>query len=131
MTGRTLLRVVLGVDAAVFLSAAVLNAGIHVPLGFVEVSFPAPVWQAGVGEAVVGVALLAAVWSGRRRRAWIAFGLSVLGIAWGLSSDRVQGPARDIHVLLVPLAIALFVILLWTSWREPDTPNPDRPVAHA
>ena len=111
------LRIVLIVDAAVFLTAALLNFGLHIPLGFTELDFPLPVWQAGIGEAIIGLLLLAAAVTGRTGIAWVAFWLSVLGIAFGLRSARVQGPAREIHLILVPLAVVVFGLLLWL-WQS-------------
>lgn len=113
-----ILRTALLVDAAVFLSAALLNFGAKIPLGFAELDFPVPIWQAGTGEAVIGLALLAAAITGRTAMAWVAFGLSVAGIAFGLSSTRVQGPARDIHIILVPLAVVVFALLLWVRQQR-------------
>ena len=113
-----ILRVALFVDAVVFLSAALLNVGAKIPLGFTELDFPVPVWQAGIGEAVIGLALLAAAITGRIAIAWVALGLSVVGIAFGLSSTRVQGPARDIHIVLAPLAVVIFGLLLWVSQQR-------------
>jgi hypothetical protein len=111
------LRIVLVIDAVVFLTAALLNFGLHIPLGFAELSFPLPFWQAGIGEAVIGLALLATAVTGRIGVAWVAFWLSVVGIVVGLSSARVQGPARDIHLILVPLAVVVFGLLLWL-WQQ-------------
>lgn len=111
------LRTVLVVDAAVFLVAAALNAGVHIPLAFATLRFAAPVWQAGIGEAVIGVVLLVAAVLGKRGVAWTAFAMSVLGIAFGLSSDRVVGAARDVHVVLVPLAVIVLALLLWRRRR--------------
>ncbi|MGE5333170.1 MAG: hypothetical protein ACM3N4_00590 [Nitrososphaerota archaeon] len=113
-----ILRAALLVDAAVFLSAALLNFGAKIPLGFTELYFPVAIWQAGTGEAVIGLALLAAALTGRSALAWAAFGLSVVGIAFGLSSARVQGPARDIHIVLVPLAVVIFGLLLWVRQQR-------------
>ena len=107
-----MLRAVLVVDAVVFLTAALLNLGLKIPLGFTELNFPVPIWQAGIGEAIIGLTLLAAAGTGRAPLAWVAWGLSVGGIVFGLSSAKVQGPARDIHVLLVPLAAIVFGLLL-------------------
>jgi len=112
------LRAALIVDAAVFLLAALLNFGAKIPLGFVELNFPLAVWQAGIGEAVIGLALLAAAVTGRSAIAWGAFGLSVVGIVFGLSSARVQGPAREIHIVLVPLAVVVFALLLWVRQQR-------------
>lgn len=117
----TLLRGALLVDALVFLGAALLNLGVRVPLGFAEVGFSVPVWQAGVGEAVIGGTLLAAGLTARARLSWVAFWMSALGIAIGLSSERVQGAARDLHVVMVPLAVILLVLLLWSRRRHPST----------
>lgn len=113
-----LLRAVFLLDAAVFLGAALLNMSIHIPLGFATLRFSDPIWQAGTGEAVIGAALLAAGLTGRGRLSWVAWVMSVLGIAVGLSSVRVQGAARDIHVVLVPLAVAVFVLLLRRTGRR-------------
>lgn len=119
------LRATLFVDAVVFLTAALLNFGAHLPLGFAEVSFADPIWQAGIGEAVIGLTLLAAAASGRTAMAWVALVLSVAGIILGLSSARVQGLARDIHVILVPLAVIIFGLLVWVRQqhleRHPET----------
>lgn len=113
-----ILRAILFVDAAIFLLAALLNFGARIPLGFAELHFSVPIWQAGTGEAVIGLALLSAAMTGRTAIAWVAFGLSVLGIAFGLSSAKVQGLARDIHIVLVPLAVALFALLLWVRQQR-------------
>jgi len=43
--------------------------------------------------------------------------LSVLGIAFGLASARVVGAAREIHILLVPLAAVGIGVLLWHRYR--------------
>jgi hypothetical protein len=129
--GATLLRATLLVDGGVFLLAALLNLGGRVPLGFTELSFPVSIWQAGIGEAVIGVALLAAAVTQRGTLAWLAFGLSVVGIAFGLRSSQVQGPAREVHVLLVPLALLIFGLLLWrlrerrSRLSEPSDKTPD------
>lgn len=111
-----LLRVTMLLDAAVFLIAALLNEGVRVPLGFTELSFPVPIWQAGVGEALIGLALLAATAKKSTKISWVAFWMSVFGILFGLSSPRVQGPAREVHILLVPMAVILFALLLWQRW---------------
>ena len=120
-----LLRGTLVVDAVVFLTAALLNMGVRIPLGFTDLRFSVPVWQAGTGEAIIGATLLAAGLTGRARLSWVAFWMSVLGIAFGLSSQRVQGAARDVHVVLVPLAIIVLVLLVWTRRQRPATNWPE------
>jgi hypothetical protein len=107
------LRVVLIIDAVIFFAAALQNMGVQIPLGFTTLAFSDPIWQAGAGEAVIGLALLLAAFRHSSRLSWIAFGMSVLGIVFGLRSVRVVGAARDIHVVLVPLAVILFGILVW------------------
>lgn len=114
----TLLRIVIFVDALVFLAAALFNFGTEIPLGFAELSFPVPIWQAGIGEAIIGLALLAGAVTRRVTVAWVAFWMSVFGIAFGLSSPKVQGPAREIHVILVPLAAIVFGLLAWQRQRS-------------
>lgn len=113
------LRVVSVVDGLVFFAAAVMNFGFGVSLGTFDARFGQPIWQAGLGEAVIGLALLIAGATGRVLVGWIALILSVLGIVFGLSSHRVLGEARDIHVVLVPLAIVLLVLLVIVTWRRP------------
>ena len=115
----TALRVMLLVDGGMFLYAALLNFGMRIPLGITELGFPVPIWQAGLGEAVIGLLLISAAVTQRGAIAWLAFGLSVVGIAFGLRSSQVQGPAREIHVLLVPLALLVFALLAWRQ-RELD-----------
>lgn len=117
-----LLRTVLVVDAAVFAGAGLFNLGARIPLGGTTLRFADPVWQAGTGELVIAATLVAAALTGRAGLAWTAFALSVLGIAIGLRSDRVQGAARDIHLVLVPLAAALLALLVarrLTAGRAP------------
>jgi hypothetical protein len=95
-----------------FVGAALLNWGVRVQLGFAELSFSPRVWQAGVGEAVIGLSVLAAALSGGPRLGWAAWSMSAAGIAFGLASPKVQGAARNIHVILVPLAFVVLVLLL-------------------
>lgn len=114
-------RLILLVDGLVFVAAALLNLGLRIPLGFAELAFPSPIWQAGMGELAIGAALLAAGVTMRTGLAWAAFLLSVVGILFGLSSSRVQGPARDVHLLLVPLALLLLALL--ATCRLLDRPS--------
>jgi hypothetical protein len=111
-----LLRIVFVLDAAVFFGAALFNFGLQVPLRFTTLRFADPIWQAGTGETVIGAALLAAGPAGGRRLPWVAWVMSVLGIVFGLASDRVQGAARDLHVVMIALAV-LVVALLVTGRR--------------
>jgi len=107
-----ILRAVTAVYAAVFLAAAAFNFGVAVTIGPVELGFSVPIWQAGLGELVIGVVLGAAALTERARLYWIAYVLSAFGIAFGLLSVRVVGAARDIHIVLVPLAILGFALLI-------------------
>jgi hypothetical protein len=118
--GIILLSIITVVDAAVFLTASLLNIGFRVVLGPVELGFPVPIWQAGIGEAVIGATLLAAVISDRMKVFWTAYVMSLLGIAFGLLSVKVVGPAREIHVLLVPLAVIGLVLSAWRQSRAAD-----------
>ncbi len=112
-----LLRIVLFLDAAVF-GAALFNFGLEVPLGFTTLRFADSIWQAGTGETVIGTVLLTAGLTGGRRLSWVALVMSVLGIAFGLSSDRVQGAARDLHVVMIALAVLVLALLLVTGRRN-------------
>lgn len=98
------------------------GCGLDLSLGPFRLRFPVAVWQAGIGEAVIGALLVLAAATGRRAVSWTAFVLSVLGIVFGLSSQRVQGPAREIHVVLVPLALIVLVLLAWTRLKVAGDP---------
>jgi len=106
-------RVLCLLDGVVFAMSALLNFGSRIPVGFTEFAFPSHVWQAGIGEAVIASTLLAGAVTGRPKLCWAAFWMSVVGIAFGLLSRQVQGPAREIHLVLVPLAILLGLALIW------------------
>jgi hypothetical protein len=112
-----ILRPLTIVDGVVFLSAALMNFGLAIPLGFASLSFESPIWQAGVGEAVIGAVLVWAASTMRVRRLWTAYVLSALGIAFGLLSIRVVGLAREIHIVLVPLAVIGVALQTWRSAR--------------
>jgi len=92
--------------------------GLRVAVGSVDFFFSQPVWQAGIGEAAIGLLLLAAAWRDRWRPYVTAYALSALGIAFGLVSQRVVGAAREIHVILVPLAVAGIALLAWRRSRQ-------------
>jgi hypothetical protein len=111
---RPILRAITFVYAAVFVAAALQNFGLRLADWY----FSEPIWQAGAGEAVIGVVLLVAAFRARLRLYWIAYALSVLGIAFGLLSVRVVGAAREIHVILVPLAIVGVALVVWQTMRE-------------
>ena len=108
-----LLRAVTLVYGLVFLASFLQNVGLRLALGPIHFYFGAPIWQAGIGEAVIGALLLLAVSRDGLRSYWIAYLLSVLGIVFGLSSARVIGAAREIHLLLVPLAAVGLSLLVW------------------
>lgn len=116
--GVRMLRIGLVVSGVVFLGAALLNFGLEVPLGIPTARFADPIWQAGTGETVVAVLSLAAAPTGGRRLSWVALAVTVLGIVFGLSSDRVQGAARDPHVVLIALAVFALATLLVTGRRN-------------
>lgn len=113
-----LLRIALVLDAAFFFGAALFNFGLEVPLGFTTLRFADSIWQAGTGETVIGALLLAAGLTKGRGLSWVAWAMSVLGIAFGLSSDRVQGAARDLHVAMISLAVLVLALLLSTGQRN-------------
>lgn len=112
-----LLRIVLLLGAAIFFGAALFNFGLEVPLGFTTLRFGDAIWQAGAGETVIGAVLLAAGLTAGRRSSWVAWVMSVLGITFGLSSDRVQGAARDLHVVMIARAVLTPALLLAVGRR--------------
>ncbi len=110
-----LLRIALLADSLTFLTAATLNFGARIPLGFATLAFPAPGPQAGTGEAVIGTALLVAGVTLSRAWSWVAFWLSVMGIAFGLAfTSAAGGPAFEVHLILAPLALLVLGLLVWT-----------------
>lgn len=116
-----ILRIALLADALTFLAGATLNFGARIPLGFATLAFPAPGPQAGTGEAVIGAALLVAGVTLSRVWSWVAFWLSVMGIAFGLVfTSAAGGPAFQLHLILVPLALVLLGLLVWTRAERVD-----------
>lgn len=105
-------RLAVAAEGLAFLLAAALNFGLRIQLGSVQLAFAPRVWQAGAGEVVIGGILVLAAASGLRRLACTGLVLSALGIAFGLASRAVQGPARAAHLVMVPLALAVLVLLV-------------------
>lgn len=119
------MRVVLVIDALTFLTAAALNFGARIPLGFVTVLFPVHIIPAGIGEAVIGTALLVGGITMRRGAAWLGFWLSVGGIAFGLvATSARRGPAWDVHAILVPLALVILGLLVRTGRQAASSGRP-------
>jgi uncharacterized membrane protein len=112
-----LLRAISLVYSLVFLASFLQNIGLRLTVGPVDFYFSEPVWQAGIGEAVIGVLLFAAAIRDWMKLYWIAYLLSVVGIVIGLTSSRVVGAAREIHILLVPLACLGIALLVWRQYR--------------
>ena len=108
-----LLRALTAAYGLVFLASSLQNFGLRLSLGPLDFYFGEPIWQAGAGEAVIGILLVAAAVRESRPLYWTAYVLSVLGIAFGLSSARVVGAAREIHLVLAPLAAIGLAILAW------------------
>jgi len=113
------LRALTATYGVVFLASSLQNFGLRLSFGALDFYFAEPVWQAGAGEAVIGVLLVAAALREGRALYWTAYVLSVLGITFGLSSARVVGAAREIHLVLVPLAAIGLTILAWRRIRRP------------
>lgn len=105
------LRAVTLLDGGLFLLAAAQNMGARIAIGPVDWYFAAPIVQAGIGEAVIGVVLAAAAIVMRKGFLSIAYGLSIFGITFGLLSQRVVGAPREIHALLVPIAVVGVMLL--------------------
>jgi len=127
-----MLRVALLAEAITFLTAAAMNFGVHIPLGFTTLQFPLRIIPAGIGETVIGAALLLAGLTLNRAASWIGWWLSVGGIAFGLvATSRSRGPAFEMHAAMVALAIAVLALLLWTRPQGAvSTPRPElRPIA--
>lgn len=124
---RPALRGLLALDGAVFLVSALFNLGVRIPMGPVTLGFPSPVWQAAIGEIVIGSGLIVAARTARPSHALIAALAAALGIAFGLSSQAVVGPAREIHLLLVPLTALVFLDLAATWATRPRPKGGEEP----
>jgi hypothetical protein len=114
---RRMLRFLTVIDGLVFLGASVLNFGAKIPVGFTVLGFSRPVLPAGIGEVVIGATLVvaAALASPRLRLFWTAYVLAFFGIAFGLLSNQVEGYARSLHVVMLPLTLLGFVLLVLAS----------------
>ncbi|MGH2364188.1 MAG: hypothetical protein ACRDHX_05990 [Chloroflexota bacterium] len=110
------LRIALVLEGLTFLVAAALNFGARVPLGFTILAFPLRILPVGVVEAVIGGTLLAGAMTLRRGMAWLGFWLAAGGIAFGLVATAARGgPEREVHLILVPLALNTLGLLIWTN----------------
>lgn len=98
--------------AAVFFISAILNFGAKIPVGFAELRFSAPLTSTGEDELVIGIILLAAAGVSRLYVYGAAYVLALVGIASGLLSSQVQGLARELHEVMLPLAIAGCALLV-------------------
>jgi hypothetical protein len=110
ITRRTLLFATV-LTAAVFLLSAILNFGVKIPLGFAELRFSAPLASTGTDELVIGIVLLIAAAISRLYVYGAALILAMVGIASGLLSPEVQGQARELHEVMLPLVILACVML--------------------
>ncbi|HLG71636.1 MAG TPA: hypothetical protein VK009_14540 [Chloroflexota bacterium] len=107
------------VDAAIFFVTSALNLGVHMPLGFTSIGFPAPAVQAGVGELIIGAALLLAAVVRDRSAYWTALALSGIGIAFGLRFSRSGSPQLAIHLVLLALGLLSLGLLVWSELSAP------------
>src|SRR5690242_16224494 len=92
------LRILLFVDALVFLNSAALNFGATIPLGFVTLLFPRPVLPAAIGEVLIGGALLLAALTMNRSASWVALALAAVGITFGLRFSPPGSPQFAVHI---------------------------------
>jgi len=125
---RSILRLITVVTGALFVISAILNFGYKIPVGFSELSFSFPSTSIGEFEIVIGLILFSAAVFSRLYIYGGGYLLVIVGIASGLSSAQVQGPARTLHELMLPLAITGIVLLALESRRAYDLRN-DRKVS--
>ena len=102
---RWTIRLVTMMTAAVFFLSAILNFGAKIPVGFAVLGFSMPLTSTGTIETVIGLVLLAGAAVSRPYVYGCAYVLALVGITFGLLSAQVQGLARDLHYVMVPLAI--------------------------
>ena len=110
------LRIALIVNGLAFATPAALNFGAQIPLGIVTLAFPVGIVPAGVGEAIIGIALLLAGVSQHRPLAWLAFWLSVAGTAFGLvATSAGSGPTWSAQVVDASLTLVVVGLLVWSG----------------
>ena len=108
---RQATRLVTVLTAIVFFISAVLNFGARILYGFGEVSFSAPLTSTGLEELIIGLVLVAAAVVSRLYVYVGAYILTLVGIVSGLLSAQVQGLARDLHEVMLPLAVGGCILL--------------------
>ena len=125
----TALRVLLVVEAAIFLMAAFLHTGTPIPLGFATLREPA-ILPARIVETSCGLFLALAAWSIFTVRSWAwRTGLAsqifaICGVLLGIVALALgRGPrtlSNDIYhrimlVMLVAGVVLLFALRRWTA----------------
>jgi hypothetical protein len=111
------MRVVAALSAAAFLLSSTLNFGLKIPIGFTVLSFAVHIQTIAEFEILIGAFLVVAAIIPRLYVYGAAYLLAAVGIAEGLLSLEVQGLARDLHVIMVPLAVAGISMLVIETLR--------------
>jgi hypothetical protein len=104
-------RLIAVLTGILFLFSSLMNLGLKIPLGFATLSFSNPLQSIAEFEILIGAILFAAA-----ALSWLyvygaAYVLSLVGIAFGLTSSDVQGLARSLHLVMLPFTIVGFVLL--------------------
>ncbi|MDG6998725.1 MAG: hypothetical protein JRN15_06395 [Nitrososphaerota archaeon] len=109
---RQIIRVMTVSLATLFLIAAVLNLGAKIPLGSSELTFASPSTSTAEFEIAIALVLLVATALSSLYVYGGAYLFATVGILEGLLSSDVQGLARSIHEVMVPLAIGGWILVV-------------------
>ena len=99
------LRLITIATALVFLFSAALNLGVKVPLGSYVLSFSDPQSSIATFEILIGAIFAVSSAISRILLYGGAYFLAFVGITFGLFSPDVQGLARSLHLIMLPLAL--------------------------
>jgi hypothetical protein len=123
----TALRILLVLEAAIFLMAACLHTGTPIPLGFATVREPA-ILPARIVETSCGVFLAFAAWSIFTARTW-AWGtalasqiFAICGVVLGIVALSLgRGPrtlSNDIYHRIMSVMLVCGIVLLYLTRRR-------------
>lgn len=98
--------------AALFLLSASLNLGVRIQLGPVALGFQVPSSSIAGFEILIAIVLVAGVLIPNLYLLGAAYLLAAVGVIEGLLSPEVQGLARTVHEVMIPLLVLGWVLTI-------------------
>lgn len=89
--------------AAIYILSALLNMGLNIALGPANLAFSLPSTQIAGFEMVIATLLVAASVYPNEYVVGASYVLATVGIVEGLLSPEVQGSARNLHEIMIPV----------------------------